>query len=78
MGVPASATRADASNSLTARVWRVPGFLIAWASSRIAKAQRRLRNHCQPSEHSVGRNDKVLVAIVESRRRVIGIAEFRL
>ena len=35
-----SATRACARSCLAARVWRVPGFLIAWASSRMTRYHR--------------------------------------
>jgi hypothetical protein len=39
-GVPVSATRARASRAFAARACRVPGFLIACASSRIARPHR--------------------------------------
>jgi hypothetical protein len=44
MGVPLNANRQEARNSLTARVWRAPGFLIAWASSRMARFHSKAFN----------------------------------
>ena len=42
-GVPVSANRAWALSSFTARAWRVPAFLIAWASSKITTFHARCR-----------------------------------
>ena len=67
-GVPVRAMRPAACSSLTARAWRVPAFLMAWASSRMTRFQLALAQPFLRDQHAVGGDDQVAV-LRRPRRR---------
>ena len=75
MGVPLSAIRCRQRSSLTARLWRAPAFLIACASSRMARFHGHFLEPGQSNGHRVTGDDEVFAVQCFSgilpRRRVL-------
>ena len=57
--MPVRATRARPASFLAARVCRAPGFLMACASSRTTRSQRRRLEPGQPQQRAVARDHEV-------------------